>query len=160
MAGLAALQGSRHGGSVERAEVLLRELQRTQNVDMLIEERLRLGERLPGFGHRLYPNGDPRASRLLSLMAEIYPGVPDLALANAIVEKMREAVDLAPNIDFGLAVLARLLNLPPGASMALFALGRTIGWLGHAIEQYARGDLIRPRATYVGLPIAPNKPYD
>ncbi len=155
MAGLAALQGIRHGGNVERVEALLSALQAPQNVDHVIEQRLRLGERIPGFGHRLYPDGDPRASRLLGLIAEAYPDAPELALAGAIVRKMRETLDLAPNIDFGLAMLARTLSLPPGAAMAIFALGRTIGWLGHAIEQYGQGDLIRPRATYIGAPIAP-----
>jgi citrate synthase len=56
-----------------------------------------------------------------------------------------------PNIDFALVALARVLRLPPGAPLMLFAIGRTIGWIGHAIEQYATGQLIRPRAKYVGV---------
>jgi citrate synthase len=55
-----------------------------------------------------------------------------------------------PNLDFGLATLARSLDLPPGSSMALFALGRSVGWIAHAIEQYGDNQLIRPRARYVG----------
>ena len=55
-----------------------------------------------------------------------------------------------PTVDFGLVTLARALELPPGGAIALFALGRTVGWIGHAIEQYASGSLIRPRARYVG----------
>ena len=53
-------------------------------------------------------------------------------------------------MDFGLVTLARALGLPPGAAVTLFALGRTVGWIGHAIEQYEGGSLIRPRARYVG----------
>jgi len=55
-----------------------------------------------------------------------------------------------PNVDFALATVARALELPPGGAIALFALGRTVGWIGHAIEQYRSGSLIRPRARYMG----------
>ena len=58
----------------------------------------------------------------------------------------------APNIDFGLAALAAAYRLPNDAPMLLFALGRTVGWIAHAIEEYASGELIRPRARYVGPP--------
>jgi citrate synthase len=56
-----------------------------------------------------------------------------------------------PTVDFALAAAARVLRLPAGASLTVFALGRTIGWIGHAIEQYATGQIIRPRAKYVGV---------
>jgi citrate synthase len=55
-------------------------------------------------------------------------------------------------MDLGLATFARALELPAGSAIALFAIGRTIGWLGHAIEEYGLGRLIRPRATYTGEP--------
>jgi citrate synthase len=55
-----------------------------------------------------------------------------------------------PTVDFALATVARALELPPGGAVALFALGRTVGWIGHAIEQYRSGSLIRPRARYIG----------
>ena len=56
-----------------------------------------------------------------------------------------------PNIDFGLAAVSRVLGLPSGSPLVLFAIGRSVGWIGHAIEQYATGQLIRPRAKYVGV---------
>ena len=56
----------------------------------------------------------------------------------------------APTLDFALATVARVLGLPPQSGLTLFAIGRTIGWIGHAIEQYATGQIIRPRAKYVG----------
>ena len=56
-----------------------------------------------------------------------------------------------PNVDFALAALARVLRLPAGSPLVVFAIGRTIGWIGHAIEQYATDQLIRPRAKYVGI---------
>jgi citrate synthase len=56
-----------------------------------------------------------------------------------------------PNIDFALVIAAQALGMPPGAPLALFALGRTVGWIGHALEQYETDQLIRPRARYVGI---------
>lgn len=66
---------------------------------------------------------------------------------------MLDAVGLAPTIDFGLAALALTLDLPADSAVCMFAVGRTVGWVGHAIEQYAHGQMIRPRASYVGVPI-------
>jgi citrate synthase len=63
-----------------------------------------------------------------------------------------------PNIDFALAALARVMKLPARSPLNLFAIGRTIGWIGHAMEQYATGQLIRPRAKYIG--VAPLSPED
>jgi len=67
------------------------------------------------------------------------------AAANALIRDK-------PNLDFALAAVARVLRLPAGSPLMLFAIGRTIGWIGHAIEQYATDQLIRPRAKYVGVP--------
>ena len=84
------------------------------------------------------------------LLTELYPAAPALALSNAIIEVADRLTDRRQNIDFMLATLARVLNLPDGAATALFALGRTIGWIGHAIEQYQLDYIIRPRARYTG----------
>jgi citrate synthase len=71
-------------------------------------------------------------------------------LAQAIVNEVQQAIGQHPTIDFALVSLAQALDLPPGAALALFALGRTVGWIGHAIEQYDLDQLIRPRARYTG----------
>jgi citrate synthase len=113
---------------------------------------LRTGERLPGFGHRLYPAGDPRAAELLDLAHRAAPGSPALRRAQALRAAVRDLTGELPNLDFGIAALAAALRLPAGAPQAIFALGRTIGWIAHAIEEYGRGALIRPRARYVGPP--------
>jgi citrate synthase len=149
-AGLAALRGTRHGGHTERVEALLAEAGRV-GAASAIEDRLRRGEAIPGFGHPLYPDGDPRAAYLLDLLARARPGeATSLALGLADVAAKR--LGLRPTIDLGLAATARALALPPGRALALFALGRTTGWVAHAIEQAATGQLIRPRAHYVGRP--------
>ncbi len=151
MAGLSALQGVKHGGSVSRAEALLIEIRTPDNVESLLSRRLKHGENIPGFGHQLYPEGDPRARALLQIMAETMPRSSALSLSNAVIEKVRDLTGEEPNSDFALATLARLLNLPEGHGLGIFALGRTLGWLAHAIEQYRSDRLIRPRARYVGV---------
>ena len=111
---------------------------------------LKRGEGLPGFGHPLYPDGDPRARALLGMLGQALPRARDLALANGLVEIARELVGDYPTIDFALVAAARALKLPQGTALALFALGRTAGWIAHAIEQYQAEPMIRPRARYVG----------
>jgi citrate synthase len=116
--------------------------------------RLKRGEPIPGFGHPLYPDGDPRARALLQRLRESSPRSPALALANAASKAAFELLGEYPTIDFALAILTRALHLPPGSALTLFALGRTAGWIGHALEQYRTGELIRPRARYIGEPPA------
>jgi citrate synthase len=152
MAGLATLQGRKHGGNTALVEALFDEIGEPGRVHTVIANRLRSGERIPGFGHKLYPDGDPRAKCLLGLLVQHYPASPAVVLANAIIAKVAEVIDYAPNIDFASVTMTRVLNLPDGTALALFALGRTVGWVGHAIEQYEQAELIRPRATYVGVP--------
>jgi len=152
LAGLTALDGFKHGGQTKQATAFLREAAEPSRVRLVIAERLRRGERLPGFGHRLYPNSDPRAVALLSLLAEAYPTSPALALAHTVIREATAVTSGAPTIDFVLAVLEHTLHLPYGAGLTLFAIGRTAGWIGHALEQYQGQRLIRPRARYIGVP--------
>jgi citrate synthase len=150
--GLAAMQGVKHGGSTERVESFLREANTSAGVRPALAGRLKRGESIPGFGHPLYPEGDPRGKVLLDLITTTYPESPVVSLVHAVVEEALRVIGERPNIDFGLATLARTLDLPPGGPIALFALGRTIGWVGHIIEQYQLDRIIRPRARYVGEP--------
>ena len=150
VAGLAALGGVKHGGNTERVEAFLAEAEATGSAEGVVAARLRRGETVPGFGHQLYPDGDPRAEALLAAVAAAYPHSEERRLAAAAAGAAADLMDERPNVDFALAVLARVLGLPPGAALALFALGRTAGWVGHAIEQYGTDRIIRPRARYVG----------
>jgi citrate synthase len=141
--GLAALSGGRHGGMTGRIETLWRSLDRSAVLGQL-RRRLSADGELPGFGHPLYPEGDVRASAILERILPRFPR------ARALVSAVDELTGLAPNIDFALVALRRLLELPEGAAFGLFALGRSVGWIAHAIEQRETGQLIRPRAVYVG----------
>ena len=150
-AGLAALRGYKHGAANERVEALFREAESTGDIERTIVARLRLGEKIPGFGHAVYRDVDPRARLLLDMLEELFPGSRELQLARDIVDITHRLVSDRYNIDVALTALVRVLNMPEGSGMALFALGRTAGWIGHAIEQYEIDQLIRPRAKYVGL---------
>ena len=148
--GLAALEGVRHGGLTRRIEALFDELRRTRDLRKALAERLRRGERIEGFGHRLYPDGDPRARLLLALLGETYPKSKELAFARTLAATGESLLGEQPAIDFSLVAMARVLGLPRDAALAIFAIGRTMGWIAHAIEQYATETVIRPRAKYVG----------
>ncbi len=153
-AGIAALRGTRHGASSYRIEALLAEIETPERAASVLEDRLRRGEPIPGFGHNLYPNGDPRAVLLNSLCHELTPSHPALALTDALFDAAAEVIQERPNVDLGLVTVARVLGMPNGSALKLMALGRVAGWVAHALEQYPTQRIIRPRAKYVGP--APN----
>jgi citrate synthase len=145
LAGLATLTGPLHGAAAAGIAVLHGAAE-TTDASGAVRSWLAQGRRLPGFGHPLYSRGDPRALALLGQFA-----VPQ-AYAE-LAEAGRRLTGEEPNIDFALAALAAAFDLPLAAPLALFAIARSVGWLGHAMEQNAAGTLIRPRARYVG-PVA------
>lgn len=147
IAGLAALEGTKHGGATARVDAAWDTLRRARGLEAALAERLRRGEAIEGFGHPLYPQkGDPRAAVLLSML----PKGKAATFARDLAAAAHAVLGEAPTIDFALVAVARALGLPDGAALTLFALGRTIGWIGHAIEQYEKNAIIRPRAKYVG----------
>jgi citrate synthase len=147
-AALCALRGSRHGGGIERATRLLVEMQGLSSVRDFLLQRIRAGIEIPGFGHPLYPNGDPRATQLFELLNQYFAA--DARSWLEVVASATKALKRKPNIDLALAVCSLSLRLPPYAAFALFALGRTAGWIAHAAEQAQSKKLIRPRARYTG----------
>jgi citrate synthase len=149
-AGLAAIQGFRHGGGTVLVERLFYEVDAPERAQEVIAGRLRRGECIPGFGHRLYPNGDPRGVMLLALANDTFPSSSAMQRANAIAEAVLEITGKRATVEFGLVALTQALSLPDGSALSLYALGRSVGWIGHAVEQYQNGEIIRPRATYIG----------
>ena len=137
IAGLAALSGPRHGGATDRVRAFLDESNPCAE-----QGALSTPERPPGFGHLLYPDGDPRAAALLSR-------VPLLAGDEAAIRQGQLATGRLPTIDFALVAIERAYRLPKGAAFAMFALGRAVGLIAHAVEQRSTPALIRPRARYV-----------
>jgi citrate synthase len=160
-AALATLSGPRHGGASDRVEAMLREIEReapdARDVARAVSARLARGEALVEYGHPLYPEGDPRYVALRALCE----AVPARKSARASIARLDAVGDAAlrlghgaPNLDVGLVALRIALGLPPGAAAAIFAAGRTAGWIAHALEQAETGNLLRPRARYVGPPPA------
>src|SRR5215472_5476795 len=147
-AALGALSGRRHGGASARAEALFAEIVRGGDPMVIMAGRLARGEDLPAYGQFLYPNGDPRAAAILAAIVRTVPEARDLIEAAASAGT--RLTGRHPNVDFALAATATGLALPQNSALALFVVGRTAGWIAHAIEQYESGILIRPRARYVG----------
>ncbi|MBP7816683.1 MAG: citrate synthase [Phenylobacterium sp.] len=146
LAGLATLSGPRHGGAPAAIRAFAAEAA-SRGARAVIAARLAEDRLLPGFGHQLYPDHDPRAAALL----ERFKLTPEMAGLRAAAE---EITGLQPNIDFALVAMSDALKLPKDAPFALFATARCAGWIAHAIEQGQTGALIRPRARYVGVEVA------
>jgi citrate synthase len=151
-AGLAAVSGTLHAGASLGIEALLAGIDRPEQAASAVGERLRLGERLRGFGHRLYPDGDPRAAFLLDRLRVAAAGSPRLQVVEALLEATGRRGLPRPNVDLALAALAHVAGMTRGAGEAIFAVARTAGWVGHALEEYERNTPIRPRASYTGPP--------
>jgi citrate synthase len=145
---LAALQGYKHGGMTKEVARFLREA--TDAPTQTVREHLQRGSTVPGFGHRLYETGDPRATALLEVARQSAPTSPVWQTVDPLLALVAETTQQRPNIDFALVVMAQSLDLPALAPFALFALGRAVGWIAHSAEQYKLDRLIRPRADYNG----------
>jgi citrate synthase len=154
-AAMCAFSGSRHGRASdhgrasERAEQFIRELEEAESALAVIHARLRSGEEIPGFGHPLYPGGDPRARLILQLLAEDFPA--EFANIQRRIKDSERVLRKSANVDLALAVVSKVLALPVHSGFHMFALGRTVGWIAHAVEQHQSGAFIRPRARYVGV---------
>ncbi|MET8006532.1 citrate synthase [Nonomuraea glycinis] len=153
LTGLGVLGGPLHGGASYAAERLLHEVTTPAQAPRVIADRIRRGERIPGFGHSVYKNGDGRGSLLLDLITEAAPGHARLAAARAVLDEVRRRRLPEQNVDFALAAFAEVAGMVSGAGEAVFAIARTAGWLAHAMEEYATGSLLRLRASYIGPPI-------
>lgn len=154
-AGLAALSGTRHCGVTTAIESMWeRSLAARHRTELArwVDESLGgpeagmagvPGQGVCGFGHPLYPDGDPRAQALLARLPRPHRN-------ERLVATVFERSGLRPSVDYALVAMRRSLGLPEGHAYLAFALGRTVGWLAHAVEQSRSDVLIRPRAAYVG----------
>jgi citrate synthase len=138
--GLGALDGPLHGLVAELVHRLLVEAERG-DVDAAVSGRLRHGERLPGFGHAVYPDRDPRAPALLALVAEA--GLDDVRfrLARDVLATVEDRTGVAPNTDFAIGTLLYAAHMPADAGEAIFAIARCAGWIAHALEEYGEAPL-------------------
>jgi len=145
-AALATLSGPRHGNASLAIAAFADEVGRPEAARAAVRALRKKGAVPPGFGHPLYPQGDPRAPVLLADAAHLARS----RRARTVLAIAEATTDAHPTVDVGLAALVAALDLPPSVGPGLFAVARTAGWLAHALEQRAAGFLLRPRARYVG----------
>jgi citrate synthase len=147
-AALATVSGPRHGTASEQVAQFADSIGSPDGVRSAVRALRKRGAIPPGFGHPLYPAGDPRTAPLLDAAARL-PG----KRARTLLALAEATTDAAPNADLGLAALTAALGVAPAIGSGLFAVARAAGWLAHALEQRATGHLLRPRARYTGPPV-------
>lgn len=168
LAGLGPLGGMLHGAAALAVEALLDEIESPEVAFEVLDRRLLGGGRVPGFGHRVYRDRDPRADHLLGVTlgaswspksgpqgvsARLGAVTDDPQLPARVEAALAAATALglpAPNVEFALAALCHAIRLRPGSSSTIFAFARIAGLLAHGLEEYPHRLRFRPRATYVG----------
>jgi citrate synthase len=145
--GLSAMEGPLHGAASTLARVLLRDAV-ARDPRLVVAEHLRTDRPLPGFGHRAYPSGDPRAAALLGRLREEPKAREALKAADALAQ----ASGLPPNVDLALAVLGEVAGMPDDGGEVVFSVARSVGWIAHALEEYDEAPLrFRGEGRYRGL---------
>ncbi|OLO40274.1 citrate synthase [Alkalihalophilus pseudofirmus] len=152
-AAIGALKGPLHGGANEAVMKMLHEIGEVENVEPYIRRALDNKEKIMGFGHRVYKDGDPRAKHLREMSKKLttITGEPKwYEMSVKIDEMVTSEKGLLPNVDFYSASVYHSLGIKYDLFTPIFAVSRTSGWLAHILEQYSNNRLIRPRAEYVG----------
>jgi len=150
---IGTLKGPLHGGANRAVMETLQRIGSLDKVDAWLEQTLARKEKVMGFGHRVYKQGDPRAKHLKRLSRELceLTGQPHwFRMSERLETLLFEGKGLRPNVDFYSATTYYCLGLPPDLFTPIFACSRSAGWTAHLLEQYADNELIRPRALYVG----------
>lgn len=151
LAGLGPISGTLHGGASASAHQMLMRAVR-EGAAASLTSALEMHGHLPGFGHRLYRDGDPRAKLLLSLIYDAEGPSAVTRAAKRLIETARHHSRTEPNVDFALAVLSVAARMPATGGETIFTIARTAGWIAHAIEEYAEPPL-RFRASAQRRPV-------
>lgn len=150
---IGTLKGPLHGGANEAVMAMLEEIGSIDNVESYIRNKLDNKEKIMGFGHRVYKNGDPRAKHLQKMSQELGRLTGNMKwydMSVKIEQLVTDLKGLKPNVDFYSASVYTCLGIPRDLFTPIFAMSRVSGWTAHIMEQYADNRLIRPRAEYVG----------
>ncbi|ERG89334.1 MAG: citrate synthase [halophilic archaeon J07HX5] len=159
VAGIGGLSGPLHGGANQDVIELLTEIdERDQTASEWAHDRVEAGERIPGWGHRVYEVTDPRARILRSKLEDLSDADGDRrwvestrAIRSALTDELSFLEKgIAPNVDFYSGAVYEKLGIPLDMYTPIFAMARTAGWVGHILEYQTENRLIRPRARYVG----------
>ena len=151
---LGALKGPLHGGANERVMQMLNEMNEDDQVESYLKRAFEKKEKIMGFGHRVYKDGDPRAKHLREMSGQLASVTGEDKWYNmslAIEQIILKEKGLLPNVDFYSASVYHSLGIQCSLFTPIFAISRVSGWVAHILEQYENNRLIRPRAEYVGL---------
>ena len=157
---IGALKGPLHGGAPGPALDMVFQIGQAERAEPFLRAKLEAGERLMGFGHRVYKVRDPRAEVLAEAAARMFQESGDMALyrlarhveqtAVRLLAEYKPGRNLQTNVEFYTALLLHGLGLEPDLFTPTFAVGRVAGWTAHCLEQQRQNRIIRPRAVYVG----------
>jgi citrate synthase len=160
VAALGALKGPLHGGAPGPALDMVFEIGEADNAEAYLRQKLDAGERLMGFGHRVYKVRDPRADTLAAAAEKLFHADGDMALYDLARHVEKTAIDLLEeykpgrrlqtNVEYYTALLLHGLDLSTDLFTPTFAVSRVAGWIAHAFEQKAANRIIRPSSTYIG----------
>ncbi len=160
LAAWCAFTGALHGGAPGPTLDMLDAAEAVADLEDWLEARLRAGERLMGFGHRVFQGNDPRAAAMRRALHAMGPEAGRLAFAERLeaavataIQRVKPNRTLPPNVEIMAALLLDAVGFPRDAFTLVFAVGRSAGWLAHAMEQQKTGRMIRPVSAYVGPPI-------
>lgn len=157
---LGALKGPLHGGAPGPALDMVFEIGEASRAEAILRRKMEAGERLMGFGHRVYKVRDPRADVLAAAAERLYDNGGDQSLyklarvvekiALELLEEYKPGRQLQTNVEFYTALLLHGLGFDVSLFTPTFAISRTAGWIAHAFEQREAGRIIRPQSSYVG----------
>ncbi|HLR19844.1 MAG TPA: citrate synthase [Staphylococcus sp.] len=153
VAAVGSLKGPLHGGANERVMSMLSEVKSIDDVDSYIDKKIENKEKIMGFGHRVYKDGDPRAKYLKEMSKKITAETGQSELFDIsvkIADKMKSEKGLIANVDFFSATVYHSMNIQHDLFTPIFAVSRTSGWIAHILEQYRDNRIMRPRAEYIG----------
>jgi citrate synthase len=149
--GLGVIGGPLHGASSRPLYEAFNRTAATGSAGAALADLVDRSGPMPGFGHFLYPDGDPRCEAILYAVRQAAGPNPELAAIDAFLAMALERDPTPPNVDFGLAALAFVFDMPPDAGEAIFSVARSVGWIAHALEEYGERPLrFRPISRYTG----------
>lgn len=165
VAAIATLKGPLHGGAAEAVQKTVEEIGDPQRAIDYVREKIEAGEKVMGFGHRVYKTEDPRAAELRGVARDLGHKLGNDRWFQVLqqIEKAMEpyrAKGIYPNVDFYAGAVYSLLGIPDELFIPMFAAGRMPGWVAHVLEQYEDNVLIRPLLEYTGPRHLRYKPID
>ena len=150
---IGTLKGPLHGGANEQVMLMLKRIGTMEKADIWIKDALANKEKVMGFGHRVYKNGDPRAKILQKMSEQITLKIGEphwFKMSVMIDDVMQKQKGLLPNVDFYSATVYYSMGIPIDLYTPIFAVSRVSGWLAHIFEQYGNNRIYRPRGKWTG----------